>query len=675
MSLRNIKKIQAPELIQHLTDDSEESEQLATPRKANNFELLSLSEREDDNETTEMENLSICQQKDSKKKRKNKKKKRGPKQKISSEDHENDEDEITRTVRLVDKMFGTTSSPSTSIALNQPENETNTNERMLLHIQHKNLNCKTEMKRMFGNIVNQEQQHKRRRGVGPNYRVNKILTNPKDTWPPINRTGLSMNLVPALSPETSENNKNLLYFSFEHSQSYRTIQKKFLECVETIDSNNIVKIINMQPYHIDSLIQLSELCKMSEDNSMAAELIEHALYAYESAFHSMFSLTSGNCRMDYRRQENRGFFIVLFKHAQFLAARACPRTALELSKLILSLDPINDPLAIILIIDFYAIRSKQYEFLINLYNEWKNSHNLALLPNMAYSYALALYHFNKMDDADNALQYALEMFPGVLKLLLDEMGIQVDSRVISHKYFSMGAVTSSPLALQQLMSLYIVRCKILWSGDNEILLWLERNVHVVLDRVDKKVEVIAEYVTKRSQCYPHPPRNILRHVILSEFKEKVPIADFLKKETDPIVHFDPLPPIDSINIYERPKASNSDAQNTFPQANGFQLFFQSLLPSFSLPSNQPQDVAQAMAQQRNAQAAAAEALEEENAVADGGHEHQVPNPLPDLRISLNSIVDAMRDFLSDIRVMERNPNEEADLESSSDDDNPNDYLT
>ena len=48
--------------------------------------------------------------------------------------------------------------------------------------------------------------------------------------------------------------------------------------------------------------------------------------------------------------------------------------------------------------------------------------------------------------------------------------------------------------------------------------------------------------------------------------------------------------------------------------------------------------------------------------------------MPDLRISLNSIVDAMRDFLSDIRVMERNPNEEADLESSSDNDG-NDYLT
>lgn len=401
---------------------------------------------------------------------------------------------------------------------------------------------------------------------------------------------------------------------------------------------------------------------------MAAELIEHAIYAYEMSFHSMFSLTSGLCRMEYRRQENRGFFIAIFKYAQFLAARACPRTALELSKFILSLEPENDPLAIILIIDYYALKSKQYEFLINLYREWKSSHNLALLPNMAYSYALALYHANKMDECDKEIQYAMSMFPGVLKLLLDEMNVQVDSRVSGHKFFSYAAVSTSPLALQQLMSLYIARCKTLFSGDPEILLWLERNVHVVLDRVDRKDEVIGEYEKRRAKSYPTPPRNIIRHVILSDFKEKVPVADFLRKETDPIVHFDPLPPLDSINIYERPKPLNR--HNLESQATGFQLFFQSLFPSFNLPPAQPQDVAEAMI----AQAAQRNELAENNGdEAAGGHAHEVPNPLPDLRISLNSIVDAMRDFLSDIRVMDRNPNE-GDMESSSSDEDANELT-
>lgn len=406
---------------------------------------------------------------------------------------------------------------------------------------------------------------------------------------------------------------------------------------------------------------------MSEDNATAAELIEHALYAFESAFHSMFSPTSGNCRLDYRRQENRGFFIVLFKHAQFLAARACPRTALELSKLILSLDPEHDPLAIILLIDFYAIRSKQYDFLIQLYNEWDSSHNLNLLPNMAYSYALALYHANRMDESDIAIQYALSMFPAVLKLLLDELSINADPRVSSHRYFGPASLSSSPTALQQLCHLYVERCKIIWSGDSEVLMWLERNVHVVLDLVDNKDEMINKYVTMKNTRYPHPPRNILRHVILSEFKEKVPIADFLKKDTDPIVHFDPLPPIDSINIYEKPKAA-ANAQQLARTANGLQLFFQSLLPSFNL-QQQPQDAAQAMAEAAQLDEAAGGVDE-----AAGGNP-EGPVPLAELRQSLNSIVDAMRDFLSEIRV-QRNPNEDGgDEDSTSGEEDVNDYLT
>ena len=61
----------------------------------------------------------------------------------------------------------------------------------------------------------------------------------------------------------------------------------------------------MYPHHIDSLIQLSDICRMGDDTQMAAELIERALYIQESAFHPSFNLASGNCRLEYRQQENR----------------------------------------------------------------------------------------------------------------------------------------------------------------------------------------------------------------------------------------------------------------------------------------------------------------------------------------------------------------------------------
>lgn len=124
------------------------------------------------------------------------------------------------------------------------------------------------------------------------------LVASKENWPQVGKTGLSMSLV-----ETKSG--GIQYFTYEHSTSYRTMQNKFLEAVESLNPDNIVAIINEHPYHVDALIQLSDLCKLSEDLAMAAEFIERALFCLEYAFHPLFNIAQGNCRLDYRKQENR----------------------------------------------------------------------------------------------------------------------------------------------------------------------------------------------------------------------------------------------------------------------------------------------------------------------------------------------------------------------------------
>lgn len=183
-----------------------------------------MSEREDDNETTEMENLSASNNVKSQKKRKNKKKRRtGAKQRVSSEDIDG-EDEITRTVKLVDKMFGTTQSTQpVAVAASRSEASTPL-QKNILQVFNKNLNPHNELKRMFGKVVNQEQQKKRRGGGSFRPLKPSLMTNPKDSWPNPNRSGIFMNL----SPSSSESAKNLLFFSFEHSQSYRAVQQKVI---------------------------------------------------------------------------------------------------------------------------------------------------------------------------------------------------------------------------------------------------------------------------------------------------------------------------------------------------------------------------------------------------------------------------------------------------------------
>lgn len=128
------------------------------------------------------------------------------------------------------------------------------------------------------------------------------LVSSKDNWPQIGKPGISMSLV---EPKSG----GIQYFAYEHSVNYRQIQNKFLEAVESLNPDNIVAIINDHPYHVDALIQLSDLCRLSEDLAMAAEVIERALYCLECTFHPLFNIATGNCRLDYRRQENRYCFV------------------------------------------------------------------------------------------------------------------------------------------------------------------------------------------------------------------------------------------------------------------------------------------------------------------------------------------------------------------------------
>lgn len=69
----------------------------------------------------------------------------------------------------------------------------------------------------------------------------------------------------------------------------------------------------------------------------------------------------------------------------FIGGKACYRTSLEFCKLLLSLDPDGDPLGIVLAIDFYAIRAREYQWLMDFVKEWDSTKNLFWLPNVAYS--------------------------------------------------------------------------------------------------------------------------------------------------------------------------------------------------------------------------------------------------------------------------------------------------
>uniref|UniRef100_A0A3Q3SU71 Transcription factor 25 (basic helix-loop-helix) n=1 Tax=Mastacembelus armatus TaxID=205130 RepID=A0A3Q3SU71_9TELE len=433
--------------------------------------------------------------------------------------------------------------------------------RSVLYVEHRNLNPETELKRYFGARAVLGDQRPRQRNR--QFHRSTWMTSPKDSWPRFSRPGISMTLL--------QSKDGIHYFTFEHSRDYQQIQFKFLDAVESMDPNNIVALLQLNPYHIDSLLQFSDVCRMQEDQEMARDFIGRALYSFECAVHPLFSLTSGTSRLDYLRPENRAFYLALYKHMMFLEKRGCPRTALEYCKLILSLDPDSDPLCMLLIIDFLMLRSREYESLLQLYQDWEEHRNLFQLPNFAFSTALCYFHLSQQEDmdpeeshkqrckADQMLQNALIMFPGVLMPLLDLCSVQPDATVTSHAFFGPKSQIMQPPALTELTALYVGRTYNLWR-EAPVMLWLEESVKEVLRRVDAKDPIVDDCQDKRQQRYRSAPRNIHRHVLLSEIKEATSSLP-LEVTTQPMMSFDPLAPI-SISTLA--------------------LFFRSLMPNFNL---------------------------------------------------------------------------------------------
>lgn len=457
--------------------------------------------------------------------------------------------------------------------------------RALLHIDHRNLNPDNEMKKIFGSkVVAAEQKKSTRRGHKLASSYFKLVAV-KPEWPPVKGTGLTMEFEGTSSSGNAS-------FIFRHNSSYQSVQKQFWSAVDSLHPENVMELVRRHPYHVDSLIQLSEMCRIQEDSAMAAELIQRSLYSIEAVFHSNFSLSSGKCRLSYKFRENRGFFLALFYHIGYVSKKGCHRTALEFCKLLYSLDPDLDPFACLLLIDFLSLRSSEFDFLLRFYQELEPAKNLSQLPNFAFSVALAQFHLEVAKSAtesstpvaDELLQSALLQFPTVLHHLLDKCSVAPDPRVEKHPHFSLAKEYLLPDPLNQLVNLYASRSFHCWK-DPDVLLWLERNSRFFMDRFDRgevtptELEEIAE---KHKSRFIKTPRNVTRHVIVSDIKESLA---YLPKDVknESISTTDPLPPLDGVNAYEKPASQGRGATSaSYGDGGIISTFLRSLMPDFEL---------------------------------------------------------------------------------------------
>lgn len=268
-------------------DESSEDEQPAKSKTLNAFDMLNQAEHEisiEDNieqddeargthgarANQEIEEASVAQSpsnpRPKSKKKKKTKKKAGRNVRPANDPPVMDLQENSAGLDEIDlalKSLSIQSSPPGAKPVLSSSHDTFPEMYRLLAIDTKNLNAANEMKRLFGNVVlegeNDEPVQARRRGrvqhldlggalAGRNSPISRgqglaglalrrnVFMPGKEEWPKATSGGLGMELVEKLSDGTTE-------YRFVHNTAYQDVQRQFETCVESLDPQRLIHLL------------------------------------------------------------------------------------------------------------------------------------------------------------------------------------------------------------------------------------------------------------------------------------------------------------------------------------------------------------------------------------------------------------------------------------------------
>ncbi|CAH0486974.1 unnamed protein product [Peronospora farinosa] len=504
----------------HVTSDEEvdENEQLEKKRTANvGFAFLvdSDSDKSDGNSDSEIDQDEAEDQvekdvekpvvvapepiKGKKKKSKKKGKKKGR--------AESEEDEMKESV---DDILDTLATKGSNLSVDNVMSVRNEQKQSLLGVQLKFANADKEMKRIFGVRESSHGSNRKRGDLRARVTTKKVmLVSPLEEWPrPPTFVGGGIRWTRSNKPKGAGWNSLCNYFEITWSMAYKKSQEEFELLQRTHDPNLIAQFLQRYPYHIDALLTMSEFFQHHGQMDHAIDCIKRCMYVLELAWADQFDVSKGNCRMDIQTEHNSGFYRALFLLMKQVGRRGCMRSAFETSKLLLSLDPQGDPMNVLLAIDYYALTSRQCQFLVDLFssktpvvdrvatNDTDSkkkggkkasrdaSDDITVLPNLQFSLALAHFFLGNETEAKDQLAAALLKFPTILKPLLEKIAAHSSSAswqpILASRVFANARSVDGELSvLQHLLDIYVTRNHSLWKV-NDVQAFLLRSAQHAL---------------------------------------------------------------------------------------------------------------------------------------------------------------------------------------------------
>ncbi|KAL5719290.1 hypothetical protein ACHQM5_012090 [Ranunculus cassubicifolius] len=469
--------------------------------------------------------------------RKSKKKKKKAKEdpKHSKDKSSKSIDEVLESLSIDTKSFSQNASSSNTkdSSMGVSDNPVKPQSSSILSIESKFLRPENELRRIFGSDVVRSFENSNGHGSGNSRQVRggrRAGHNPRKTFlvPPSAHwhrwdSSLSMELV--------ETKDGQYFFKYVHTSSYGEAQRAFEAAKAINDLNSIAGILVYYPYHIESLLTISEVMKFTGEHQASAEAISKCLYALECAWHPMFTPFNANCQLKYGHETNRPLFTVLFTHMQNLDRRGCHRSALEVCKLLLSLDS-DDPKGAMFCIDYYSLRAEEYTWLERFSEEYKTDNSLWLFPNFSYSLAICRYYLehkssakttfedNEKSTAADLMKQALMLHPLVLKKLVDKAPLKDPAwgMILKHKFF--GSAKAGGPSLEHLIEIYVERSYIMWRLPELQILLRDAAQHVI-DTLDRDGREAKNWACVRKETFSSD-KNEYSHLLVSDFSGVVP---------------------------------------------------------------------------------------------------------------------------------------------------------
>ncbi|RBR14277.1 hypothetical protein FVER53590_11525 [Fusarium verticillioides] len=559
MSTRQLRKLQKRrelEEIQILTEKSsgesdKENEPVAPRPRVSLFAALGgndddepQDEDEDEQQQPEEDVTEIRQPSTTGKSKKKKNKKKKSKAKAAAA--EEDEDEIDKAMRELNIKASTPANTSTS------DNTAAQTRRInkLLSINPYHLKANNEMRSLFGRDViesaaAEEAQERNSRPMQREIDLETYLRGPpgapklpevslrrnvfiqgREHWPKQSAGGLTMKEVAKAEDES------FTEYAYAHSQSYDALQAFFFTCVEIGDPQRMIILLKEAPYHVSTLLQVSSIAKQDQNQALAAELCERALFTFGRVTTNAFrqNIEQGKARLDFRRPENRQFWLAGYHYLKSLVRKGTNRTALEWAKLMYSLDPSGDPYAMRHFIHWLAIRAHEPQWLIDFIEELEKTTDNRDSVYLRQTLVLAHLQLGNTARATEELEKGMRRVPWLYCGLFQELNLDTPP--------SIWGINADSNSRSFWVKLYIHQAKDIWNNAQAIPL---------LEKTAKSLEKVDTSVLPSTDS--PPDQGVTRLVCLEGQTSLMGLAPREYLEIQPNYEFDPLPPPEEENIF------------------------------------------------------------------------------------------------------------------------------